>query len=48
MNNQILIFINAFLMPRDGFSQKPQNEASNKIYKNFVLTDGRNVLVCAA
>jgi hypothetical protein len=30
-----------FLMPHDGFSQKPQHLASNKIYKNLVVTDGR-------
>ena len=30
-------------MPYDGFSQKPQIVASNNIYKNLVVTDGRYV-----
>jgi hypothetical protein len=43
MKNQILILVYAFLTRYEGFSQKPQNVASNKIYKNLVVTDRQTI-----
>jgi hypothetical protein len=43
MKNQLLTLIYAFLMRYEGFSQKPQNVTSNKIYKNLVVTDRQTV-----